>query len=377
MDRPGVIDKQADRPRSHKHSCAKAVSVALQALLSIFALLFAADLYYAGTLAVTLFQLALALAVVGLVVRIWGLYRRNLTFGLVQSPFGTQSRPYSLQFLNRAAFWLLLGFTMQLTLPEAGFTAIDYAGLKIVIWGLIGFLVLLELIPPKRIRGTPNVLFAIGWVFLLLELYQISRPPDRAEAVLIDAPFRGEWEVFHGGRSPLINHHYGISAQQNALDIDRALHGPPPEKAAGKLESYAAFGEHLYAPADGMIVEAVNDLPDNPIGKTDEVHLLGNHITIEIGKDRYALMAHLMRGSVTVKNGDRVKKGQQVARCGNSGNTSEPHLHFQIQDRAKFDFDNTRTFPILFRDVTRIRNGLAKRLIEADVRRNDKIIANQ
>ena len=377
MNRPAKAERQTDNPSGDRRSCSKWVVGSLQLLLVILVLLSAAVLYYSGTLVGTLFRFALLLAAVGLLVRIWGLYRRNLALGFWKRPFAPQSRPYTSQFLNRSAFWLVLGGTMQFTLPVASFAPDELEGLIYVMWGLIVLMVLLELFPPKRIYRTPNALFAVGWIFLLLDLVQIARPPDRSEAVIIDAAFRGEWEVFHGGRSPLLNHHYGIPSQQFALDLDRALHGPPPEKIADKLESYTAFGELLYAPSDGTVVEVVNDLPDNPIGKTDAVNLIGNHVTIEIRKDRYVLMAHLLRGSVGVKTGDRVRRGQQIAKCGNSGNTSEPHLHLQIQDRVKFDFDNTRTFPILFRKVTRVRYGRAERLDEADVRRNDRIIANK
>jgi murein DD-endopeptidase MepM/ murein hydrolase activator NlpD len=60
--------------------------------------------------------------------------------------------------------------------------------------------------------------------------------------------------------------------------------------------------------------------------------VVGNHIVVDQGDGRYAMYAHLQRHSATVRPGDRVTAGQQIARCGNSGNSTEPHLHFQIMD---------------------------------------------
>jgi murein DD-endopeptidase MepM/ murein hydrolase activator NlpD len=60
--------------------------------------------------------------------------------------------------------------------------------------------------------------------------------------------------------------------------------------------------------------------------------ILGNHVVLDLGGGVYAALAHLRRGSVLVRPGDRVAAGQPLAACGNSGNSTEPHLHFQLQD---------------------------------------------
>jgi murein DD-endopeptidase MepM/ murein hydrolase activator NlpD len=60
--------------------------------------------------------------------------------------------------------------------------------------------------------------------------------------------------------------------------------------------------------------------------------LLGNHVVIELEPSTYALVAHLRRGSVDVRPGDRVRAGDPVASCGNSGSSTEPHVHFQLMD---------------------------------------------
>jgi murein DD-endopeptidase MepM/ murein hydrolase activator NlpD len=60
--------------------------------------------------------------------------------------------------------------------------------------------------------------------------------------------------------------------------------------------------------------------------------ILGNHVVLDLGDGVYAAFAHLRHGSVRVRRGDRVAPGQQLADCGNSGNSTEPHLHFQLMD---------------------------------------------
>ncbi len=101
---------------------------------------------------------------------------------------------------------------------------------------------------------------------------------------------------------------------------------------------------------------------------------MGNHVVIEIGPEKFVLLAHLMKDSVVVREGDPVRRGDKIARCGNSGNTSEPHLHLQVQNRADFDAPGLRTHPIFFSNVRRTRSGRTELLARADLRRNDRVV---
>jgi murein DD-endopeptidase MepM/ murein hydrolase activator NlpD len=141
-----------------------------------------------------------------------------------------------------------------------------------------------------------------------------------------------------------------------------------------KLESYPSWGETLYAPADGKIVKVVNDLDDNLIGQTDDDNLAGNHLVIDLGNGRFVLMAHLQKGSVRVVEGDAVQVGQPIAKAGNSGNTSHPHLHLQVQSGPDFSAPDLKTYPIVFRDVACIRSKRPRADAPFSVRRNDRII---
>jgi murein DD-endopeptidase MepM/ murein hydrolase activator NlpD len=105
------------------------------------------------------------------------------------------------------------------------------------------------------------------------------------------------------------------------------------------VRSYYAYGEQVLAVADGTVVAARDGLPDNiprtaagfntalPISMDNAG---GNSIVIDLGDGQFALYAHLKPGSVRVKAGERVRRGDVVARIGNSGDARWPHLHFQV-----------------------------------------------
>ena len=117
-----------------------------------------------------------------------------------------------------------------------------------------------------------------------------------------------------------------------------------------KNESYLAWDQPIIAVADGTVVKVVSDSPDIAPGNFPEGVAIGestgNRIIEDIGGGVFALYAHLKQGSPTVKVGDTVTRGQVIGRLGNSGNTSEPHLHFQLErgiaplasDNVPFEF---------------------------------------
>jgi hypothetical protein len=107
-----------------------------------------------------------------------------------------------------------------------------------------------------------------------------------------------------------------------------------------KVEDYADYGVDVLAVADGTVVSTLNSLEDQKPGTLPDPHTInmqnvdGNHIVIDLGDGVYAFYAHLQKGSVMVKPGDRVKRGQVLAKLGNTGNTSAPHLHFHLMEGA-------------------------------------------
>jgi murein DD-endopeptidase MepM/ murein hydrolase activator NlpD len=110
-----------------------------------------------------------------------------------------------------------------------------------------------------------------------------------------------------------------------------------------KNESYVDYGSTIYAVADGTVVSTLDDVDANPPGvlpATDPVlaakltveNVDGNHIVVDIGQGAYAMYAHLIKGTLKVKVGDRVKKGDTIAELGNTGNSNASHMHFQLMN---------------------------------------------
>jgi len=98
-------------------------------------------------------------------------------------------------------------------------------------------------------------------------------------------------------------------------------------------ESYYAFDKPYLAPADGEVLAVENGIEDNkPVGKMNEKNPLGNYVIIDHGNDEYSYLAHFKHKSIEVNEGDRVKQGDVLGRVGNSGNSSEPHIHFHVAD---------------------------------------------
>lgn len=151
------------------------------------------------------------------------------------------------------------------------------------------------------------------------------------EAMDMESPFsEGVWYVAQGGGLSLVNHHYRDTKQRYSLDLVRLNSiGARRSGPSSSVESYLAWESKVVAPVYGIVIEAVDGLPDMEIGQRDKENPAGNHVIVEtIGYVRLYL-CHLKRGSIKVREGDWVNAGQVLAEVGNSGNTSEPHLHVQ------------------------------------------------
>lgn len=146
-------------------------------------------------------------------------------------------------------------------------------------------------------------------------------------------PFNGEWTVIWGGDTKAQNYHVESPAQKNAFDIVITDSTGKSYKTNGKKnEDYYAFGKPLFAPCDATVVMAVDGVKDNVPGTMNPIYIPGNSVLLKTVNNEYILMAHFKQFSVKVKEGQKVKAGQLLGLCGNSGNSSEPHLHFHLQN---------------------------------------------
>ena len=146
-------------------------------------------------------------------------------------------------------------------------------------------------------------------------------------------PFKGEWTVSWGGDTKEQNYHVESVAQKNAFDILMYDQKGATHKGTGASnEDYYAFGKELYAPCEGEVVLVVDGVKDNVPGTLNPIYIPGNTVILKTANGEYVFFAHFKQHSIVVKQGQKVSNGELLGLCGNSGNSSEPHLHFHLQN---------------------------------------------
>ncbi len=158
-------------------------------------------------------------------------------------------------------------------------------------------------------------------------------PKIERNSTKLKLPFKGVWTVVWGGDTKELNYHVESEAQKNAFDIVIRNDKGISYKTNGKTnEDYYAFGKELIAPCDGEVVLVVDGVKDNKPGELNPIYIPGNTIIIKTANNEYLFFAHFKQNSIKVKQGQKIKQGQLLGLCGNSGNSSEAHLHFHIQN---------------------------------------------
>lgn len=169
---------------------------------------------------------------------------------------------------------------------------------------------------------------------LLVKLFKESGLPkmDR-NTTKLSLPFVGEWTVVWGGDTKELNYHVENEAQKNAFDFIITDNKGKSYKTDGKKnEDYYAFGKEIVSPCEGEVVLAVDGVKDNVPGVMNPFFISGNTVIIKTTKNEYLFFGHFKQNTVKVKQGQQVTRGQLLGLCGNSGNSSEAHLHFHIQN---------------------------------------------
>jgi murein DD-endopeptidase MepM/ murein hydrolase activator NlpD len=162
-------------------------------------------------------------------------------------------------------------------------------------------------------------------------------------------PFAETWTARNAARVET-NHHYVNPNQRFAVDWAITDENGKSHRGDGKRnEDYLCYGKPALAVADATVVSVVDGVPDNVPGQMDGYHVIGNEVVLDLGGGEYAMYAHLIAGSMTVKPGQRVKAGDPLAKVGNSGNSSEPHLHFQLSDSPRLH--QAHALPAQYADV--------------------------
>jgi len=164
------------------------------------------------------------------------------------------------------------------------------------------------------------------------------------EKVAIRLPFMGTWTVSqaHDGE------HTHRDEFRHAWDFVITDTEEKQFRGSGDLlTDYYCFDRPVLAPADGTIELVVDRIPDNIVGQVNLKDNWGNTVIIKHDEDLYTSLSHLKEGSVRVKEGERVRTGDEIGRCGNSGRSPYPHLHFQVQ-RTPYIGSFTLEYPVSY-----------------------------
>ena len=158
--------------------------------------------------------------------------------------------------------------------------------------------------------------------------------PEKHSTVL-SLPFKGRWIVFWGGDTKELNQHHDAPNQKYAFDFLRVDDSGKTHRDEGKQnEDYFAFGQQVAAPADGIVTDVIRGVRDNTPGSMNPYSALGNAVMVKHREHEVSVLAHFKQGSIQVNVGDRVRRGQVLGLCGNSGNSSEPHIHYHLQNTS-------------------------------------------
>jgi murein DD-endopeptidase MepM/ murein hydrolase activator NlpD len=169
------------------------------------------------------------------------------------------------------------------------------------------------------------------------ELRVLGPPVEGADSLAEDGPSNDQDN--HHRRGVVILDGQPVDSRRFAIDWKQVKNGAAFSGDARDVHSYYSYGKAVLAVADGRVVTARDGLPDNVPGHGDAFHpavaimlgtVAGNTITLDLGGSQFAYYMHLQPGSLRVKLGDRVRRGQVLAHVGDSGDAREPHLHFEV-----------------------------------------------
>jgi hypothetical protein len=167
--------------------------------------------------------------------------------------------------------------------------------------------------------------------------HQPPLPVPERNTTPLRLPVGGRWRVVWGGDTTEQNYHVSTPSQRRAVDLVVVDGDGRSHRGEGKAnEDYYCWDKPLAAPADGVVVEAIDGVRDNVPGDMNPFSAVGNCVVIRHSEHEVSVLAHFRRGTVAVKAGDKVKAGQTLGRCGNSGNSSEPHLHYHLMNTDVF-----------------------------------------
>ncbi|HDR4422701.1 TPA: peptidoglycan DD-metalloendopeptidase family protein [Bacillus cereus] len=236
---------------------------------------------------------------------------------------------WSIQAFSIVSFFILIGSVLLFVWKGIFRKRIDKALLFIVFFSIIGA-------------------WPLGW---FANIGRLAYPADvhaiNPKAV-VRFPLNERALVGWGGDQLETNYHVIKPNERWAYDILI----PPTEVKSSKVEDYGIYGAEVMAPASGTVVSINNDEKDVVPGEEDFQSMAGNHIYLRLDESgTFLVLAHLKKGSIKVREGQHVNEGEVLAQVGNSGSSSEPHLHIhhQRQDPSKVSIFLSEGLPLYFR----------------------------
>lgn len=233
------------------------------------------------------------------------------------------------------------------------FSIVGFISVMITVCVIVG-----KLFSRRKIHKTTVTIFILSTIAAwpacwFVGIGQIAYPADVHSVTpkaTIRLPFNETVRVGWGGNQLQTNYHAIEPNQRWAYDFIAPQNGV----ANSQLEDYDIYGVEVIAPASGTVISIEDSETDLPPGNDDFKSMAGNHIYIRLDDTgTYLVLAHLKQGSVKVKIGQHIEEGTVIARVGNSGNSSEPHLHIhhQRQDPSKTSIFLSEGLPLYFRDI--------------------------
>ncbi|MGG3755947.1 peptidoglycan DD-metalloendopeptidase family protein [Bacillus anthracis] len=187
----------------------------------------------------------------------------------------------------------------------------------------------------------------LGWLANIGELAYPANVQSMSPKIVVRFPLNERALVGWGGDRLEANYHVIKPNERWAYDILI----PPAEVKSSKLKDYGIYGARVMAPASGTVVSINNDEKDLVPGSDDFQSMAGNHIYLRLDETgTFLVLVHLKKGSIKVKEGQHVNEGEFLAQVGNSGSSSEPHLHIhhQRQDPSKISMFLAEGLPLYF-----------------------------
>lgn len=210
-------------------------------------------------------------------------------------------------------------------------------------WEFIGFQRGAHVYRTSFERALSNIMISLSGQNNKINGFYIAPPKPLGIPVLernttkMILPFREEVFVYWGGTTLEQNYHLAEISQQYAYDLLMVKDGRSYQDDPKINENYFVFGKEIIAPCDARVVLVIEGVPDNEPGTMNPAQLTGNTIVLQTDLNEYILFAHLQEGSLEVEEGEEVRQGNVIARCGNSGNTTEPHLHLSLQNTINME----------------------------------------